>query len=330
MDEADVIETNMKIDTFEPFKGGEMIEEEEIEEETNEVEGEADDEMITGGEGKKSLLTFNASVANKKVISDLSDSSFQIMASTRNYLTTQTINSYPKTSNPNLLLHMNYITRPFNNNAIEADSRERVSLRQYAKLAERVGTKDILIHMPTNPTEYKNIAQGLSVIGDELLSKGLIVHLEIAPWTQEMITLKKIRNNKNVVSYISAFVDEIISHFSHYPKNSLRIVFDTAHLYALGAESADQIVLYRKYRQWMKYAHLNGNVNNKLTSDSHAPIMSDKSKLKDWEKLCECLAHLGLICVAEITKFGKEWSEWENFAKRFGFDLVKYHDQLSI
>ena len=280
---------------------------------------------------KRSFLTFNASVSNKKVIKDLEDQPFQIMASTRNFLTTQTINNYPKTTNPNLLLHMNYITRPFNINAIESNSKERFSLRQYAKLAEQTGTKDILIHMPSNPEEVNNMFQGFSVINEELISKGLCVHLEIAPWSQELITMKKIRGRQNEVEkYISEFVDEIIEHMKRFPPNSFMIVFDTAHLYALGAEAKQQINLFNKYRQFMKYAHLNGNVNNKLSSDSHAPIMSNKSKIKDWEELSVEIAKMGLICVAEITKFGKEWEEWVDYASEFGFDLVRFHEQLSI
>ena len=292
---------------------------------------EASEEMMQGGEMKnRSFLTFNASVSNKKVITDLQDQPFQIMASTRNYLTNQTIASYPKSRNENLLLHMNYITRVFNNNAIETNSKERFSLQQYAKLAERVGTKDILIHMPCNAIEVKNIAQGLSIINDELLSRGMIVHLEIAAWSQELITARKIRSRKDVVQYISEFIDEVISHVGKYKAGQFMLVFDTAHLYALGAESKDQIQLFEKYRKWMKYCHLNGNVNSKLTSDSHAPIMSDKSKLKDWQALSAYIAKSGLICIAEITKFGKSWEEWVEYAKQYGFELVKYHDQLSI
>ena len=108
------------------------------------------------------------------------------------------------------------------------------------------------------------------------------------------------------------------------------LVFDTAHLFALGAEAKDQIQLFNKYRKYMKYCHLNGNVNGKWTSDSHAPIMSDKSKLNDWEDLSAFIAKLGLICIAEITKFGKTWEDWDDYAKEFGFDIVKYHEQLSI
>ena len=292
-----------------------------------------DEPVITGSSAStanRSVLTFNASVSNKKVIKDLESEPFQIMASTRNYLTNQTISTYPQTHNPNLLLHMNYITRVFNNNAIETNSRERFSLQQYAKLAERVGTKDILIHMPCNVIEVNNVAQGLSIIHDELLTRGIVVHLEIAAWTQELITARKIRSRKDVVNYISEFVDLIIRHMEKYKAGSFMIVFDTAHLYAIGAEAKDQMQLFNKYRKYMKYCHLNGNVNGKLTSDSHAPIMSDKSKLSDWEELSTFIAKLGLICVAEVTKYGKTWEDWKDYAEEFGFNIIKYHEQLSI
>ena len=289
---------------------------------------EISDEPITGG--GKSILTFNASVSNKKVISDLVNVPYQIMASTRNYLTTSIISSYPETKNPNLLLHMNYITRVFNNNAIESNSRERASLKQYAKLAKRVGTKDILIHMPTNTVEYKNISQGMRIIGDELLREGLVCHLEIAPWSQDLITFLKVRNNPDVVGYVSEFVDRIIGLFRMFKKDGFRIVFDTAHLFALGCDAKEQIKLFHKYKEYMKYAHLNGNVNGKLQSDSHTPIMNGNSKIKDWKELSTAIAKMGLICVAEVTKFGKDWKDWERYAKEFGFQLVPFHDQYSI
>ena len=299
-----------------------------VDDSANTVGANVDSTLVGGESHGKSILTFNASVSNKKVVTDLK-TPYQIMASTRNYLTTQTINSYPESKNPNLLLHMNYITRPFNVNAIESGSRERQSLRQYAKLAERLGTRDVLIHMPSNVVEYKNIAQGLKVIDDELCKHGIVCHLEIAAWSQELITFLKVRG-EDPMKYIPDFVDRIIDTFKHFKKGSFQIVFDTAHLYALGCEAEDQIKLFRKYRDLMKYAHLNGNVNAKYTSDSHAPIMSSQSKIKNWQALSKFIANQGLICVAEITKFGKEWKEWESYASEYGFELVPFHPQYSI
>lgn len=309
------------------------------EEETNEnesmnesvVDSESMNEslLLGGSSDNRSILTFNAAVGNKKFIAEL-NVPFQIMASTRNYLTTTTINSYPESKNENLLLHMNYITRVFNNNAIESNSRERASLRQYAKLAKRLGTKDILIHMPTNVIEYNNIAQGMRIINDELLKEGLVCHLEIAAWSQELMTFLKVRNNNDVVGYVSEFVDRIVELFKSFTKSGFRLVFDTAHLFAIGCEVKEQIALFHKYRPLMKYAHLNGNVNCKYSSDSHTPIMNSNSKIKQWGDLCSVIGKMGLICVAEITKFGKEWSEWEKFAREFGFQLVPFHEQYSI
>lgn len=292
------------------------------------LDNSADTSIIMNGSNRSnrsSILTFNASVSNKKVIKDMEKVPYQIMASTRNYLTSAAVLNYPETYNPNLLLHMNYITRPFNDNAIETNSRERASLRQYAKLAKRTGTKDILIHMPSNLTEYMNMAQGLRVIGDELIKQDLICHLEIEPWTLELQSHLKLKDNPQV---ISEFIDRIISRFSKFPKGSFSIVLDTAHLFALGCDADEQIKLFHKYRSLMKYCHLNGDINPKYSSDSHVPIMSSKNKMTDWVKLSAEIAKLGLICVAEITKYGKQWNEWEDYAKRFNFDLIPYHKQL--
>ena len=312
----DINEFIDKLDYTTNFKSDILINEESI---TDTIEDDITD-IATN-----SILTFNASVSNKSVISDLESVPFQIMASTRNYLSDSTINNYPESHNPNLLLHMNYITRPFNDNAIETNSRERASLRQYVKLAQRTGTQDILIHMPSNLTEYRNMAQGFRVISDELTKHNIIVHFEIAPWSQELISYFKLQEHPEAVD---EFIDKVIARFNKFPKGSFMIVFDTAHLYALGCEAEEQIRLFHKYKQYMKYCHLNGNVNSKYTSDSHAPIMSTKSKLKNYEQLSAEIAKLNLICVAEITKYGKQWGEWEDYAKKYGFKIIPHHEQL--
>lgn len=96
----------------------------------------------------QSILTFNLSVSgNKNNIKTISEP-FQILPATQHILLDRYIEPYPTSSNPQIILHMNYITRCFNPVAIMNDSPVRMSLRQYVKLANKLGTKNILIQMP--------------------------------------------------------------------------------------------------------------------------------------------------------------------------------------
>ncbi len=275
----------------------------------------------------KSILTFNASVTNRKVVTEIT-SPFQIMPSTRTHLSDATIASYPVSNNENLLIHMNYITRPFGDNAIESDSRVRYSFRQYCKLIKRLNTKDLLIHMPCSLSELRNLNEGLMIIYDELCKNGVHVHLEIAPWNQEIIKHFNL-TRENSLDVMRNFINQILDACAQFG-DCFSIVLDTAHLFANGCDVEKQLTLFREYREHMKYAHLNGNINRMFTSDSHVPIWHDSNKIKDWELLSSELSKLNLICIAEITKLGRNYDDWEDYALGYGFDIVPFHGALSI
>ena len=277
--------------------------------------------------GAKSILTFNASVSDKNIVSVIEEP-FQCMPSTRNYLTDASIQAYPKSNNTNLLVHMNYITRPFGDNAIESNSRVRYSLRQYQKLIAHIGTNDVLIHMPSNPIELRNLAQGLSVINDELCNHGITVHLEIACWSLDLVRALKV-NQSNAIDVVGKFVDAVLTACKRY-QGKFYIVFDTAHLLANGCTADMQIMLFDKYRKYMKYVHLNGNINGMFTSDSHVPIWHGKSKLVNYENMAKHIASMGLICIAEVTKAGDNYDKWKAFSDEMGFNLVKFHPAYSL
>lgn len=296
-------------------------------EENDEATTPHNGEHIPGGsKAVKSVLTFNASVVDKNVVTVIKEP-FQIMPSTRNYLTDATISKYPESGNENLLIHMNYITKPFGDNAIESNSRVRYSLRQYCKLVQQLKTKDVLIHMPSNLNELRNLTQGLSVINDELCSHGVHVHLEIACWSMELANELKV-NQSNAVECVSKFIDTILTRCARYG-GKFSIVLDTAHLLANGCSAEKQMILFDKYRNHMKYAHLNGNLNGMFTSDSHVPIWHTKSRLVDFQTLSRHVSGLGLICVAEITKAGDNYDRWKQFSDSMGFELVNPHPAFS-
>ena len=117
------------------------------------------------GRSRHSILSFNFSVTNKKELAKCKDP-FQIMPATHNYIQNSHIQNYVGIQNPNILIHMNYVTRMFSSNGLEKDSTIRYSLRQYAKLADKIGTKDILIHMPKSLQEWNNFILGYKIIHD--------------------------------------------------------------------------------------------------------------------------------------------------------------------
>lgn len=274
-----------------------------------------------------SILSFNLSVSDKENVSTITEP-FQIMPSTRNYLSDKTINSYPSCKNEHILIHMNYITRIFRKDAIELNSPERKSLQQYVKLAKKLGTKNILIHMPSSKDEMYNLANGFKIIYDELLKKDMIVHLEITAWCKNLMEEMNIYKGDSK-EYVSNFITKIINYMNIFPSGKFYLVFDTAHLYSDGCEVDDMIYIMNKFKDMIKYVHLNGNINSKFTSDSHTPIFGSKNKIKNWEKLSKFCASLNVVCIAEITKYGTNWKNWEEFAKNNGFKLVTFNDKYS-
>ena len=275
-----------------------------------------------------SILTFNLSVSDKNNLSSI-DEPFQIMPSTRNILTDKSINAYQNGNNGNIIIHMNYITRIFKKDALENGSPERLSLSQHAKLAKKLGTKNILIHMPSTENEVDNIGIGFKIMYDELLTKGITVHLEITAWSKGLMDKMKVYDG-DPKEYVSNFITKIIGYINLFPPDSFYLVFDTAHLYSDGCEVDDMIFIIDKFKHLVKYIHLNGNINYKFSSDSHAPLFTGNNRIKNWEKLSKFCASLNVICVAEVTKIGATWEHWEQYAKNNGFKLVKYNDNYSF
>lgn len=277
-----------------------------------------------------SVLTFNLSVSDKDNIASVSEP-FQMMPATRTIMSDKQIEAYKNAANDKIILHMNYVTRVFKPEAIEVESKERYSLRQYVKLATKLGTRNILLHLPCSSNEMSNLGIGMKVMHDEIIRKNMILHLEIPSWTKEYIKelgLNASTSEGNGTEAVIEYLTKVLKIIESFPKDSCFIVLDTAHMFANGCEADDMIRIVQKFRPFMRYLHLNGNVNYKFTSDSHVPMFSGKNKIKNFEGMCSAIASEGLICVAEVTKEGGEWKDWEDFAERFGFRLVKFNEKF--
>jgi len=238
------------------------------------------------------------------------------MPATRWHMSDQSIESYIESNNPDILIHMNYITRVFSDNSIENRSIERESLQRYCKLANKLGTKNILIHLPYTINEMNNIEKGIKVLSDEL--KSMTVHLEIPAWSSDML------KNYKFSEYLSR-----ITELLQATELDWYLVPDTAHLHSIGMDVPDMIEFIKKYDAKIKYIHLNGNSNPKYKMDKHVPIFSSENKIKDHSLLSKFIASTSKICIAEITKISATWDEWISYAETYDFNLVEFNETYS-
>lgn len=278
-----------------------------------------------------SVLTFVANVSDKHNLSYIKDA-FQIMPSTLNFMTDRVINQYVKSSLPLLLIHINYITNVWSDTAIERGSTVRLSLRQYVKLAQLLGTRNILVHLPSSLSEWNRIDIGFKVLKDELLDVGMVAHLEIPAFSKSLEIDIDI-----YFDTICKYIDAVSGHSGEksttdynqciYPSNCF-LVMDTAHLHANHCGGIAGTI--RKYIHRIWYVHLNGNKNMPGKKDYHVPIFHSENKIKQWESVCREIALLKVVCVAEVTHSGKSWEEWTQFASAYGFRVVDKNTAWNI
>lgn len=273
----------------------------------------------------KTIISFNFSVSKKSKLIGY-DEPYQIMPSTVNYIKDSDIEKYEGINNPDILIHMNYITRVFSSKALENGSSVRYSLRQYGKLAKKIGTNRILIHMPKSLQEWNNFILGYKIIHDELLSKGFEIHFEITAWSKDL--LEHFGKDSDKVQVTKQYYDVLLDASKSYnDEKNVFIVIDTAHMFANGCNEEDMIAVIKHYEDKIEYLHWNGNVRPMYTNDSHVPIFSKKS-LMGYEKISEYVASLGVVCICEITKDGEKYTKWKEYADRYGFDLVSENEML--
>ena len=291
----------------------------------------------------KAVLTFTMSVADKKVFKDtyFQNEWYQIMPSTSLVLTESAIDNYPKISNPKILIHMNYLTHCFSEEAIEKNSKARYSLKLYNKLADKLGTKNILIHMPSSLDEFKHLDYGLNIINEELIRHGKILQFEITSWSKTLQNYFKLREaydedlkakgeyHTHTTTTIQKYIDMLISRIEKIDGFKFQIVFDTAHLYSIGLDGHDMVLLMKPYIEFgmCTYVHLNGNTKPKFSTDTHTGIFGKDNKFIDtMHHISKYCSENKLICVIESTQVGYSWEIYEKFAKTFNYRLVTPSD----
>lgn len=276
----------------------------------------------------KSILSFNASASNKQQLSQI-DYPIQIMPSTVNWLTNQAISSFSEMHNEDILIHLNYITKVYKKDVMENNSTARNALRQYVKLAKRLGTKNILIHLPDTPTEYNNFQFGAYVLKKELVD--CRIQFEIPAWKSNLRELMIMESGSDdPVVYTTYYFESLAHILTNIDCVNWDYVFDTAHLHSNGLNVDQMIQLFDKYITRMKFVHFNGNEKPMYKTDKHIPMFNSNNKIKDWDKLSNYCSTISKFLIVENTKSHEKWEDWVSFADAHKFDLVAFNESLSI
>lgn len=275
------------------------------------------------------MLSFNVSVSgkNKNELTKLNDYPFQIMPSGTSRLSTNVISQFPQLNNNKILIHVSYITRPFA--LYESQKQEfmvRCNLDYYGRLAERLGTKNILIHLPSNINEMKYFDIGINTIIDELIKKHNInVHLEVPVFSSELrkhLDIDKDNAYDILINIIDAYFEQIPKQYKRF----FKLTPDTAHLYSNGVDGSEIVKFMKYYDDIIEFVHLNGNKNTIFTSDRHVPIYMENNKIKDVDKIMTYLSKTDFYIITENSTTKGTYKEWTKFCEKYNIKIVPFYD----
>ena len=273
-----------------------------------------------------SILSFNANTNDKNIFRDLTNH-LQIMPGGRSSLSTATVNSFPMVKNPNILIHASYITRPFTEDPSFVTI---TNLKNYVSLGKRLGTKHILIHMPSNVNEFNNYNVGLQIIIETICEKDMLCHFEVNPLSRELRELLGITRENEIEKYYE-YTDEILKAIPKKYKNNFRIVIDTAHLFANGFTGKDMIPYIDKYKDMIEFIHFNGNKSSISNSkDKHIPMYKSGNNIKEVKELTTYISSLKKLLIAEDSTERGTYDEWKKFCETYDIKIVPFDSHYSI
>jgi endonuclease IV len=197
--------------------------------------------------------------------------------------------------NENVLIHTSYITHIWSNKAFEYHSNQWLNLKNYFKLAQKIGSKYVLVHGPQSKEEYDLMYEGLKWLHnnfDEYMTDIKLV-IEIPAFTKSF-HMNIIDKYDFIDKYLQTLVD-----------NGFDIVLDTAHLYANGLNCEQMVQLIDKYKSNFNWIHLNGNSKTQFTSDKHVFVLDESNKFgSEVEVLLKKISELNnCICVLETLDY---------------------------
>lgn len=274
-----------------------------------------------------STLTFNASTSDRDALASVSDEPFQIMPGGRSVLDSATVDTFHEMKNNRILIHASYITRPFN---ADVKPYTNLNLKCYSKLAHRLGTKHILIHMPSNLEEYEHYADGLILISKFICDQGCFCHLETNPMTKDLRLHLGI-NKDNAVRKYYRYIDMLFDVIPATYRESFRMAVDTAHMFANGFDGLEIVKFLKKYEDKIDFIHLNGNKNAMFTRDNHIPMYdSVNNRIDHVPEIMKQLSSMHIPLIAEDSTIKGSYSLWKDFVSEYGIDIVEERLMYSI
>lgn len=271
------------------------------------------------------MLSFNASTVNREALGKIAEP-FQILPGGRSSFTAKDVSTFVESKNKNVLIHASYITRPFKE---DISNVTKINLRNYTALAKRIGTKDILIHMPSNVAEYEEYAFGINAIIEYIIKNGCICHLEVNPLSKELQTYLKM-NKSNAVEIYNNYTNELLDVIPAKYTDKFYICVDTAHLFANGFDTSAMITYMKKYNDRIKYIHFNGNKNAMFSKDKHVPMYRSDNRIDNIEALTKYCSSIKKILIAEDSTEKGSYEEWKSFCDKYKLKIVDYNDVYSI
>lgn len=272
------------------------------------------------------MLTFNISVADHNLPKDIA---YQIIPNSRSYLNHSIIEKYSGGSS-NCVIHVGYPILPFSSKALDPLSKIPNQLSLYKELAIKLNSKYILIHLPRSLNEFCNFKAGLQLIAKHILSNKITkwngtVLLETCCFTNDLRKYLSEHSAGSYESVMKVYFDNILPYIE-VCKNRVKIILDTAHIYANGCDSfnAYMYTINLCENHLANVIHLNGNVNPIFSSDEHIPFIdyTTKNKLhesfgdKDYKNMIEDAFNRFEIVISEnnfekYPNYGYEaYAEW--------------------
>ena len=271
------------------------------------------------------MLSFNASTVDREALGKITEP-YQILPGGRSVFQAKDVATFVACDNANVLIHSSYITRPWKE---DISNVTRINLRNYAALAKRIGTKDILIHMPSNVQEYDEAAFGIEAIIEYVINNDCYCHLETNPMSKELRTKLKV-TKETAVKETYDMTEMLLGLVPKKYRDSFFICVDTAHLFANGFDTEHMIEYIEKYKPIIKYIHFNGNKNPMFTSDKHVPMYRSDNKIDDADKLTSYCSKIKKILIAEDSTEKGTYDEWKRYCEKYGIGIVAYDDVYSI
>lgn len=135
--------------------------------------------------------------------------------------------------------------------------------------------------------------------------------------------------NKAFKISMNDYLVELISEFPS-DRNNYEIVIDTAHLFADGCECSDIIQICKDFDGVISTIHLNGNENDKFTTDKHIEIFSPNSKMKNIKEMIQYFKDTNKLMIAEVNRGTYGYNDWKTFCDSYGIKIVDFSEKLII